>query len=374
MAYESKYQTLIEQNAPLLHRDVIDSMSGANNKYDTLEFPSGVLGSTKYPHYTIFYINEFEKSAKQDNKPQINSINTTSKTANNTMTASLNGNVGSFKTNNPVSPYSSDLLQTGINAGKNLAGGVMNSIKGAVAQYSAQKKRMQTAICLPMPHHIRASYGAEYQATDKLGAFGAVIAAAISPNSDTADTLKFALAPVAAGAVTEMAKSGVGNVSTALANAIPSGADVEKRTSQILTKMSGRVLSGRQEQLFNNMNFRTHQFSYLFVPKTQDDSDQISRIIYTLKYYMHPELSAGTGSSLLITPAEFDIEFRNGENENQSLHKIATCALKNIEVNYTAIGEFIAFAGTDNPVAISIDMTFVEMEPLNRAMIKKYGF
>ena len=67
---------------------------------------------------------------------------------------------------------------------------------------------------------------------------------------------------------------------------------------------------------------------------------------------MHPSLEAAAGSSLLITPAEFDIEFRSKDKENASVSRIATCALKSLDVNYTAIGEFMAFEGTSNPVAI----------------------
>lgn len=368
MAYKSRDQITFESEK----ETVTPKTEGKLGPYTTLEYPIGTLGYERHPHYVIFFINESEKSKfiGEAFTPAETAKIRQDKTANTSLSSALVGSGGEFKQTSSGN--------TGVDSAashmKDAAGKVANEIKGVVKQWSNPKKRLKNAICLPMPQKIRANYNAGYQATDEVGAFGAVIAAAISPGGDASETLLRAATPAAAGMATEVARSAVAAVPIAgkgVAGVMPSGADTERVTKQIQSKLTGQVFNRRQEQLFQSMEFRAHSFSYLFIPRTEEESNNINEIIKQFKLHMHPELNAGNGSSLLITPAEFDIEFRNGGSENAALHKIATCALMSLDVNYTAIGEFVAFKGTDNPVAISLDLTFVEMEPLHREMIMK---
>jgi hypothetical protein len=363
---------------------VFDSSGKSSTfNYDSLEWPIDSLGTTQYPHYAVFYINETLK-AEQSNLAQQNFTmgqNTTgsgtSKVAAGAITSVINGAVSAgntvVNTVNKGTAYSNAALGTTL--------GQVNNIP--MVDWTSTRKRLKQCICLPMPQKVRANYSASYKATDEIGAMGAVIAAAISPGSnDSMQTLAMAAAPTFVGMSSKVAQSvlskgGASGKGTALGNALggalaaatPSG----KQVSQILSKISGKVINKRQEQLFENMEFRSHQFSYLFIPRSNIESDRITAILKEFKLHMHPDLNAGAGSSLLITPAEFDIEFRFMDTENTSISRIATCALKSCEINYTAIGEFVAFKDTPNPVAISLELTFQEMEPLNRDMIVK-GF
>lgn len=378
MAYVTKKQSDITRQI-----NVLDAKGGLTPfTYNSMEWPIGSLGSVKYPHYAIFYINETLKS-EQAGLVQNNFIMGT-KTTGSSMSV-VATNAGAKTAINAITNGSIGALNSGINvankitAGSNAAGVTKVSPLSNIpnVEWTSTKKRLKQCICLPMPQKVRANYSAAYTTTEEVGAFGAVIAAALNPNSsDTAMTMAMAAAPTAVGMVSKVTRAAVSNVpvvgsavSTAIANASPSG----KQVSQILSKISGRVINKRQEQLFDNMEFRTHQFSYLFIPRSKDESDSITNIIKEFKIHMHPELNAGQGSSLLITPAEFDIEFRFLNDENLVISKIATCALKSCEVNYTAIGEFVAFKDTPNPIAISLDLTFMEMEPLTREMIRQ-GF
>lgn len=349
MAYESRSARTFGNSAyEQISTNEKTTLNGTSGVYDTLEYPIKELGSNRYPHFAVFFINENEKAilkSKERNEYSdiVASVNLKAKTANSSI---------------------SDVFMNKTEIIKEIP------LIGAVADWTMSKKRLKRVICLPMPQKIRANYTASYQATDETGAFGAVISAALEGESyDTTQTLAMAVAPSAINATTEVGKSLAAKIPVVGSAAKAIKTPKESTVNQIMSKLSGKVFNKRQEQLFNNMEFRSHQFSYLFIPRNQAESEIIKQIITAFKYYMHPDLNEGTGSSLLITPAEFDIEFRYKDRENTSISRIATCALKDIDVNYTAIGEFVAFDGVDHPVAISLDLLFVEMEPLNRNLI-----
>ena len=348
--------------------------------YGTIEYPIGELGGTKYPHFMIFYINDTIKgNLTTDIQPNWTPNGRTAGTSTSqVVTGAAGGQIGknlvaalTSATNSMITTYNTATIAAG--ASGTLTPKVETIDPTATkASFSSAKKRLKKCIMLPMPQHVRANYSADYTTTEAAGAFGAIISSAVSKDatsSGIAKTALFAGAPLAAS----MASKVLGNIADNLVNGggeivkgvTPSAAQV----TQILSKMSGRILNKRQEQLFNNMNFRTHQFTYLFLPRNENESNAITSIITTFKTYMHPDIDEGTGSSLLITPAEFDIDFRSGTNINQSISKVATCALVGCDVNYTAVGEFIAFETTSNPVAIQLDLTFKELEPLVRSMV-----
>jgi len=364
MAYKTRETKLAETQKPILNsRTFIPDQS-----YSTIEYPLGQLGGERYPYYTIFYINENSKSKYIKDT---STYDVEEKRTGAAVSQSIN------KT------YISEAIKTGTNvliAGANVLSDASQGSpqpfgkikKLDSVEFTTGTKRIKSAICLPMPAKVRANYDADYSASEAIGALGATILAAISPDGDTAATALQGLAPIA---VERIAKRISLKIPGLRDNAREHGDDAGKIAKNIIQKFTGKVINRRQEQLFNNMKFRSHQFSYLFIPRNEQESKNITNIIREFKLHMHPEFdgSAG-GSSLLITPAEFDIEFMHKDEENVALSRITTCALQSIDVNYTQIGEFIAFEGTDNPVAIGLDMIFVELEPLTRELIDKGGY
>ena len=388
------YRTELNKIA-ITHRATFDSKDkGTEIEYTTLEYPIQGLGNDRYPHFTIFYFNEIESSVPKGEF--ISSLAVPKKSVNSSYSKALSdkdaAKVGDSDV--PVIPLANvpkgegikglavttaveagNLAITATNefiklAAKGIALGV-NGIKAGVKTFGPTRSRLKLAVCLPMPAKVRSNYNAAYSATDAIGPLGATILASLGGAKNMADTALFAGAPIVVGTAIEVAKSGAARlIGQNAAQALGQGLS-ESTIIQLTSKLSGRILNKRQEQLFNNMEFRAHAFEYLFVPRNKKESIAITEIIRQFKLSMHPSLHDGVGSSLLITPAEFDIEFRYKDKENSTVSRISTCALKSLDVNYTAIGEFVAFEGTPNPVAISLDMVFVEMEPLNREMIRK---
>lgn len=351
MAYESSTQKTINGANKVPKRNLDGVL------YKTLEYPAkGELGTYRYPHFCIIYINANSRSRLiKQNGGNIKTIDLDL----------------SLKTQGTSA---SKVLQKSERAGK-IADAV--GIKGGLVGH----KRILDAIALPMPQRVGGNYGAEYTSTEEVGMLGAFLTAASSGQG--AGTLtnagNLALqtggpAIISAGAsvIQQLGASGVGKLAGAgAASALASAQPINpKLLEQLNSKLVGTVLNKRQEQMFQSMRFRSHQMSWLFLPRSQEESDSLFEIIKLLKANMHPELDTRTGNSTLIMPSEFDIEFRTGDAENDRISRIATCVLGSCNVDYTAVGEFITFSGYQDPIAISLDMSFIEVEPLSRNMIE----
>lgn len=396
MAYKKREKTLLQTQKAILNNFSLTTgkVSANGINYDTIEYPIGALGNEKYPHYAIYYINTTDKGKfRSIDTTELADYDLTTKTSN-TGISNAARKIGNTENKTKFNFINEDdksldvlggLKSAAVGAAQQFtdtAAGTITSIYRTAVVAENPKKRLKKAICLPMPQFIRANYNASYVQTEGLGGWGAVIFATLTENGTSLDALKQAVAPIVAGTMLEAGKAAaqglanvagppISNVTGAILNSAPKGREIETIASQLYSKFQGSIINKRQEQLFSNMQFRTHHFTYAFVPRNEQESNVIKNIIQTFKAYMHPDLSESGGSALLLTPAEFDIEFRYGNAENDSISRIATCALVDVSVDYTQIGEFVAFEGTPNPVAITLSLMFTEMEPLTRDMIAK---
>lgn len=375
MSYKSSTQFRLESETPYIPFKGGVRVDATRNSYETIEYPINELGGDRYPHYVMFYINENSKALLSDEKTV--AVDRSKLTAGSGFSKTVNTMTGDMLSG---ATELSQKLQSGPDSwvDPKVKEG-LDGMSGATKTFKSSTKRLKTSICLPMPQKVMTNYGANYTKTDPVGGLGAVIASAVNGGGDSGSTALMAIAPAAGSMATEMAKSIGAKVlgatgidgGTVMEGVVGKGMSQENM-SKLLTKVSGMVINSRQEQLFTNMEFRQHKFSYLFIPRTEEESVNIKKIISLFKTHMHPTLHGGNSdASLLVVPAEFDIEFRFKDQQNSNIHKIASCCLQSMDVDYTAIGEFMAFKDTDNPVAIQMTLTFTELEPLNRDMIKR---
>jgi hypothetical protein len=130
------------------------------------------------------------------------------------------------------------------------------------------------------------------------------------------------------------------------------------------------------ENVFKNMEFRTHTFSYVFMPRSLKESEIIDDIITIFKYAMHPRpssdnlfgFSAGTGFF------DFPFEFQITHSIQDTTFTLLPSVLESLEVDYSG--------GTDipklllpqdkkqqYPAKITLNMSFKEMVLLSRNRI-----
>jgi hypothetical protein len=130
-----------------------------------------------------------------------------------------------------------------------------------------------------------------------------------------------------------------------------------------------------KEQLFRNMGFRTFAFDYVFLPKSKNEALMVRNIVNTFKYYMHPGMNP-SNPYWLTYPAEFDISFHSYGQPNEYLHKISSCVLTNLDVDFGSDNDFMTFKpdGEDvngvtragYPTEITLKLQFTELEVLTR--------
>lgn len=175
------------------------------------------------------------------------------------------------------------------------------------------------------------------------------------------------------------------------ADSIAAMGGVELNSEAALNAVTGVVTNPRREQLFNDVSFRTFDFSFNFFPKSKSETELVTEIVKMFRFHAHPEVSSN--QVFYSMPSEFqityvDLEYPSnnpfqqfaslfGANSNagvaaapnQWLNKIGRCALTNVTTDYTPLGRLTSFAN-GAPAAITLALQFTELETISRNKIK----
>lgn len=213
-----------------------------------------------------------------------------------------------------------------------------------------QLVRLDTAIALHLDEKPVVRYSAKYNEVDNgaLGLFAQALAgdqSAVggSRGGFNSDFFVGLLSNALAAATRGYAPGGLGSISG-------------------LAKMR---LNNFKQAFFDAMDFRAFTFRYRFFPASAEESEAVFNIIRLFKYHMHPELAQNV--AFMIYPSEFDIMYMWGDNENPWLHKISTCVLQDMTVQYG--GENFSSFTNGAPTEIYMNLTFREISPLTKQRI-----
>ena len=119
------------------------------------------------------------------------------------------------------------------------------------------------------------------------------------------------------------------------------------------------------EYTFKNVQPRTHTFSYVFMPRSKDESKIIDRIINIFKYSMLPRPSTAAGFF------EFPYEFQIVHSTQNTTFALLPSVLKSCEVDYSGGTDSPKFFTSDYPARITMTMQFQEIVLLNRDYVAK---
>lgn len=132
-------------------------------------------------------------------------------------------------------------------------------------------------------------------------------------------------------------------------------------------KGAGVALNPFREVIFEAVDFRSFQFKYKFLPKSEEETNSIRKILDLFKYHMHPELHES--KLFFIYPSEFQITYwYKGEN-NPWLYKFRPVVLENMDVTYG--GETFSSFKNGAPTEINLTLTFRETEIITKNLIDK---
>tara|TARA_Y100001963_G_scaffold155406_1_gene246468 strand:+ start:121 stop:1308 length:1188 start_codon:yes stop_codon:yes gene_type:complete len=147
-----------------------------------------------------------------------------------------------------------------------------------------------------------------------------------------------------------------------------------------LARSTGQILNSNRELLFEGVRLRSFPFNIQFSPRSSREANQVMRIIKKLKQSMSPKKGAGSGSEggtgvfnksggqnsggmFIKSPDIFTLEYRQGSAKHPFLNSFKTCALTQLNVNYTGAGTWASY-NNGSPVKIIVDMTFKEIDPV----------
>jgi hypothetical protein len=75
-------------------------------------------------------------------------------------------------------------------------------------------------------------------------------------------------------------------------------------------------------------------------------------------------LGSNLAGGFLQTPDVFKIRYMSGSRQNPFLNKFKFCALQDMAVDYTAVGQGYMSYENGTPVATTITLQFVELSPV----------
>ena len=110
----------------------------------------------------------------------------------------------------------------------------------------------------------------------------------------------------------------------------------------------GKILSDRMELFFKGVGRRSFQYTFVFVPKSEQEAIDVDAIVHEFKTAMLPKYTNGfkfaldvfetKNDRILTIPTTFDIKYYmhvgGGGMENGFLNKISTCFLTDAQVTY----------------------------------------
>lgn len=269
-------------------------------------------------------------------------------------------------------------------------------------------ERNDTSVYLAMPKNISTAYQASY-AKVNMGVAGAMASTMINPGGTTFDDAAASIQTAAATAVPQVAASTIAGAVGSLNQLI--GGEGNVTASDLLAVGQGRVFNPFAEQIFKEMQFRTHSFSFKLFSRSMNEAKEIYNIITYLKTGAAPRLkgidekqlfglfdqedggntitsSATTGAlaanRFFEIPDKYELRFVRYDPEADTiseaggLHfRIKPSVCTSITVNYTPDGQYSSFQTVDQGAvsvpAIQLDMQFTETAVINQGSIAK-GF
>jgi len=136
------------------------------------------------------------------------------------------------------------------------------------------------------------------------------------------------------------------------------------------------------EVMYRGVLLRKFNFSFSLWPRSEQEAEEVQKIIQLLRFHQAPEIKSNTGGFFLIPPSEFDISFMYNGRVNPNMDAISTCVLTNIAVDYTPKGfhAYESIGSIDNPelgktgmpVGIGLSLSFMETQIITKEYYKPY--
>jgi len=350
-------------NSQLATQSSLSMRRGGTN---VLTYPLNVDSDPQQGHYVLFEIEEIDhgKLAKNKNKKGVSDVQRK-------MEQDQGYYQGEFS---DYGHFDAPVLTkaTGDANILNSANGRMN--RSIVAERLPTVKH-HTTIALYMPPSISVTYNINYNDKEVgtiAGAFGDAIVAFLNTPGNTVSKLTSAATASGQG-FSELAQS----FAMKSLDTFASGAQT------LLEINKGSVITPRMEMMFEGVGRRSFTYTFVFIPKSSQETELVDRIVKMFKTYAMPEYKNSSTRREMLIPDMFNIKYMYGNAENSFINKVSKCFLKDITVEYGA-DRFTAYAPQDMmddfgvggsqgapPQKTKITLLFNEIETLSRSHIEE---
>lgn len=297
-----------------------------------------------------------------------------------------------------------------------------------LARTADPQARAVATIRLPIPQNLSEELNVSFDTSGELGNLGSIIVDAAGPSDtqarqDSRNLLATTGTGVGLGAIAGLATGNVargaiggmigsltaslligGNqVATAGSAAAAEAIGILGTVGNALAASAGVARNPHKVVLFRGVDFRTHNFTYDFVPKNYEEAQTIRKIIYHMKKYGSPSfggeidinipritdrglqfgdnpinLDDTAAKHFFRYPNTFRISFNHSSGTDWrevNLFRLADCYLTRFSVNYhpantPSYSRPPENSGKPYPTAVRIEMGFTETEILTREKVE----
>jgi len=166
---------------------------------------------------------------------------------------------------------------------------VLESVRKEAIDVKKSGLQLGPSIYLYMPANIAVSYGANY--TNKAFGVTGIMAAQMLGGNGAGEEIAKTLQNAAAGATPEAGFNAVAEAATKLGQFMGVGGDVNG--SDLAAVSQGRIFNPYEEQIFNGVSFRSHNFQFKLVARSKEEAQVIDGILKTFKSCMLPTYNPG---------------------------------------------------------------------------------
>ena len=237
--------------------------------------------------------------------------------------------------------------------------GTRKTFKQTISVDRRPTKRLDSVITMFMPADVKVKYQANYNdATIGVGTqFFSQTVGNQTDTGATGDVVQANAKEVLAGA----AANGIAN----LLGALPPLAG----TKEAIELGLGAIISDRMELSFKGVDKRKFQYTFKMLPRSEDEANEVKKIIEMFKFHMLPEMVGGNlRGRLMHYPSTFDIKYMFQNSENNYINKVSECYLETMDVDYGG-DRYRTHASNDAgapPVETSMTLNFAEIELITR--------
>ena len=223
--------------------------------------------------------------------------------------------------------------------------------------------RLDTHISLYMPPTVQVSYNTNYVDTE-IGAAANIAAQAFQDyqqGNATQDVINKSLKKLGPEMSEGMVRMALGAV-----DMIPG----IQGAQEVIDAQRGFIVAPQMELAFKGIAKRQFQYSFVMMPKSEEEAESVQNIVQAFKVNMLPTITSGDVRRQTI-PNTFEISYMYDGNRNQNLHRISTSLLESMNVSYGG-DRYKAYEG-GRPVVTNMTLNFKELDLISRSQAEQ-GF